>query len=86
MYPCQVEDNVWSAPLFFRVGGLAEGFPGGGGVVETALLLVSDDVGDVWTKDQARPCLAELHEPAVELLWCSSRTFSRWCVWLSDQV
>ena len=30
----------------------AEGFPAGGGVVETALLLDSEDVDDVWTKDQ----------------------------------
>ena len=50
--PRQVDDNGWSAPLFFRISGLAEGFPAGGGVVETALLLDSEDVDDVWTKDQ----------------------------------
>ena len=47
-----MEDDVWSAPLFFRVSGLAEGLPAGASVVQTALLLTGEDIGDVWIKDQ----------------------------------
>ena len=33
---------------------MAEGLPTGGGVIDSALLLTSEDVADIWLKDQAR--------------------------------
>jgi len=36
------------------VTGIAEGFPGGGGVVDSSLVLTTEEVADIWLKDQAR--------------------------------
>ena len=53
--PRQVDDGRWSAPLFFRVAGIAEGLPASGSVNDSVLLLSSEEVADIWLKDEARP-------------------------------
>ena len=74
--PWQVDDGRWSAPLFFRVTGIAEGFPAGGGGVDSALMFTTEEVADIWLKDQARGSLGRdrtvsLHVRALRWLGLS---------------